>query len=74
MNCTVKAFEDLPVMLRVEDAARTLGVSRGTALNLTREPGFPAIRVGPKRIVIPRDKFIAWIDNQSETSLVSYSR
>ena len=74
MNCMVKTFEELPVMLKIEDVALTLGVSRGTALNLTREPGFPAIRVGPKRIVIPRDKFMSWIDNQSDKPLVSYSR
>ena len=76
MECAIKSFDELPLMLKVEDAARVLGVSRGTALSLTKQPGFPAIRVGPKRIVIPRDKFVDWIDNQSERPLplLSYSR
>ena len=49
--------------------AQILRVSRKVAYMLVNQPGFPAIRVGEKRIVVPRDKFKEWMDNQAEESL-----
>ena len=74
MVSSVKNFEELPVCLQVKDVAAVLGVSRATAFNLTKVPGFPAIRISPggKRIIIPKDKLQAWIENQAEKPLVSY--
>lgn len=63
----VKNLDELPVMLRVEDVQNVLGVSRATAFNLVKTRGFPSIRCG-RRIIIPRDKFLAWIDNQTKTT------
>ncbi len=51
-------FNDLPLTLKVEQVAEILQVVRNTAYNLTRQEGFPAVRVGVKRVVIPRD--IMW--------------
>jgi excisionase family DNA binding protein len=64
MGNTIKSLDDLPVSLNVSDVANFLGVSRTVAYKLVRQPGFPSIRVGEKRIVIPRDKFKEWIDDQ----------
>ena len=41
--------------LTVLEAARVLGVGRGTAYELVRSGQLPALRLGPKRIVIPRE-------------------
>jgi excisionase family DNA binding protein len=65
----IKSADDLPVCLNVPDVAKYLGVSRSVAYKLVRQPGFPSIRVGEKRIVIPRDKFKEWIEKQVEKSL-----
>jgi excisionase family DNA binding protein len=65
----IKSIDDLPVCLNVPDVAKYLGVSRTVAYKLVRQPGFPSIRVGEKRIVIPRDKFKEWIEKQVEKSL-----
>ena len=54
-------------MLSVPEVAKVLGISRAGAYELVRSDSFPKIRIG-NRIVVPRDKFIAWIDAQTEVS------
>ena len=63
-NCTYKNFEELPLMLSVPDMASVLGISRAGAYELVKEKGFPTLSIG-SRILIPRDKLIAWIDEKS---------
>ena len=64
---TYRNFNDLPLMLSVPEVASVLGISRARAYELVRSASFPHIRIG-NRIVVPRDKFIAWIDQQAEVS------
>ena len=64
---TYQNYNDLPLMLSVPEVAKVLGISRAGAYELVRSAGFPLIRIG-SRIVVPRDKFIAWIDAQTEIS------
>ena len=52
-------------MLSVPEVGEVLGISRAGAYELVRSAGFPHIKIG-NRIVVPRDKFIAWIDRNSE--------
>ena len=58
-----KSYEELPLMPTVPDVASVLGVSRAGAYELVHRKGFPLLKVG-SRIVIPRDKFLLWIDRQ----------
>ena len=60
-------YSDLPLMLSVPEVGKVLGISRAGAYELVRADSFPKIRIG-NRIVVPRDKFIAWIDQQTEVS------
>lgn len=60
-----KSYEDLPLTLSVPEVAAVLGISRARAYELVRSEGFPKIRIG-NRIVVPKDKLIAWMDEQSE--------
>ena len=64
---TYRDYNDLPLMLSVPEVAKVLGISRAGTYELVRSAGFPHIRIG-NRIVIPRDKFIAWIEAQTEVS------
>ena len=59
-----KTFEELPLMLSVPELAGVLGISRTRAYELAREKGFPSLIIGA-RILVPRDKLIAWIDAKS---------
>ncbi len=51
-------------MLSVPDVASVLGISRAGAYELVKEKGFPTLTIG-SRILVPRDKLIAWIDEKS---------
>ncbi len=60
-----KSYSELPLTLSVPEVAVALGISRAGAYELVRSNGFPKIKLGD-RIVVPKDKFIAWMDKQSE--------
>lgn len=63
---TAKSLKDLPLTLKVADVAKVLGVSKRVAYNLTRQQGFPSLRVGEKRIIILRDHFLRWLDENAK--------
>ena len=58
------SYDDLPLMLSVTEVAAVLGISRAGAYELARSSGFPALKIG-SRIVVPKDKLLAWIDANS---------
>ena len=58
-----KSYDELPLMLSVPEVAAVLGISRAGAYELVRSNGFPTLKIG-NRIVVPKEKFIEWIDNQ----------
>lgn len=50
---TRKALE--PRTYSIPEVARLLGISRSGAYKLAREGDLPAIRIGPGRVVVPRE-------------------
>ena len=62
-----KSYQDLPLTLTAPEVGEVLGISRASAYELVRSDGFPRMKVG-KRILIPRDKFIQWIDENTEVA------
>ena len=60
-----RSYDDLPLMLSAPEVAEVLGISRAGAYNLVRSAGFPHMKLG-NRILVPKDKFIKWIDNNTE--------
>ena len=63
MTTTYTSFNQLPLSLNANDIAAVLGISRANAYTLMRAKGFPTIFIG-KRMIVPRDKFIEWMDLQ----------
>lgn len=61
---------DTRLTLTVEEAAKLLGVSRIKGYELAHSEGFPAMRLG-RKLLIPRDRFLAWIDQQAGTAASS---
>ena len=59
---TYTSLDQLPVAVQAEDIAAVLGISRAGAYTLMRSKGFPTIYVGKRRMIVMRDKFIAWLD------------
>ena len=67
MKTTYTNIEDLPLTLKVREAAEVLRISKSKVYELARTESFPAVRIG-KRVVIPRDKLIQWMSDQAEVS------
>ena len=63
METTYTSYTQLPLSLNANDIAAVLGISRANAYMLMRAKGFPTIFIG-KRMIVPRDKFIEWLDLQ----------
>ena len=66
---TVADFNDLPVILTAQDVAETMGISLANAYLLFKRAGFPSIWVSDKRVVCPRDKFLHWLDMETDRKL-----
>ncbi len=72
MMSLYQSFDDLPVILSISQISEIMGLSRAGAYNLAKTKGFPAIRVGEKRLCIPKDKFIEWLATEAEKPLEIY--
>ena len=59
----VTSYDQLPLALKADQVAAVLGISRAGAYNLMRSEGFPTLFIG-KRMVVPRDRLIDWMDAQ----------
>ena len=60
-----KSYQDLSLTLTAPEVSEVLGISRAAAYELVRSKGFPRMRIGT-RILVPRDKFLQWIEAQTE--------
>ena len=58
------SYDQLPLMLTVPDVSQVLGISLAGTYELVRSDGFPALKIG-SMIVVPKEKFIAWINAQT---------
>jgi len=58
------SFEELPIILTVDQVSSIMGISLVGTYELTRQKNFPAIRVG-RRITIPKSSFIKWLETQA---------
>ena len=56
-----KSYDELPLFLNSELAAKVLGVSLSSGYELMHEADFPTLRVG-SRMVVPREQFIQWVN------------
>ena len=61
-----KSYDELPLNLSVPEVADVLGISRAGAYELVKEKGFPSLTIG-NRIIVPKDKLIAWIEENTRT-------
>ena len=64
MKLRYTSMEQLPITLCAEEVAQVLGISRANAYTLMHSENFPTIRIG-KRMVVLKDKLIAWMEEQS---------
>ena len=60
---TYARFEDMPLVLSVEDIADTLMIGRNKAYDLVKSGQVKALRLG-NHYRIPRDSFIAFLKGE----------
>lgn len=58
-----KTIQDLPLFFSVEILAKIMGIGIANAYDLCHRKGFPVIFIN-RRIVISRDRFEKWLENQ----------
>ena len=58
-------YDQLPLSLCANDVAAVLSISRANAYNLLRRKDFPTLHSG-KHMVVPRDRFIQWIEKNTQ--------
>jgi len=51
-----------PAVYSVPEVAALLEINLPKAYELARQEGFPAIRISPRRIVIPKAAFHRWLE------------
>ena len=61
-----KNREEMPMFLTVMDVANLLGISRASAYELVREDNFPKLKIVQGRTIIPRDRLLEWLDEQTK--------
>ena len=64
-KCKYKSFDELPLMLTVEEVAGVLGIGIAHAYEVARRRDFPTIKIG-SRIIVPRDRLIQWLEEQAD--------
>ena len=60
-----KTKEEIPLILTVMDVANLLGISRASAYELVRQENFPKLKIVQGRTIIPRDRLLEWLDEQT---------
>ena len=60
-----KMKEEKPLFLTVLDLANLLGISRASAYELVRQENFPKLKIVQGRTIIPRDRLLEWLDEQT---------
>ena len=63
-----QSYDELPLFLNAKMVADALGISPASGYELMREEGFPALKIG-SRVVVPKEKFIAWVERRTGGAL-----
>ena len=66
MNQTkYRTYDELPLVLKADDVAKTLNISRTYAYALFHRQDFPSLQIG-NRMLVPRDRFLKWIEDNTQ--------
>lgn len=63
-----KSYDELPLMLSVQEIAKVLGISKTSAYELVRSKGFPVLKIG-SRLVVSKEKFREWVEQNTGRSI-----
>lgn len=58
-------------ILTIDDVSKILGISKGTCYKLARAEDFPSIRISRRRIIVPRQQLMNWLDKKTQKMSVT---
>ena len=58
---TEKEIDNMPVLLTVIEMAQVLRIGRNSAYELVYQKNFPILKLGPKKIRVPKGELLEWI-------------
>lgn len=59
--------DNYPLILQMKTICQILGLSKSKVYEIAREPDFPVITIGNRKIVY-RDDFFIWLDSKKRAS------
>lgn len=65
LESIIKNYDELPLFLNAKNLSKVLGLSESSVYELMHEKGFPSICIG-SRLVVPKEHFKKWVDEQIE--------
>jgi predicted DNA-binding transcriptional regulator AlpA len=68
-NTLITDWNALPLIMTAADVASVLGLSKPCAYELFHKNAFPAIRISDRRLIVSRDSFRAWLNEQEKNPL-----
>lgn len=63
-----KSYDELPLMLSVQEIAKVLGIAESSAYELMHSKDFPVIKIC-SRMVVPKEKFCEWVERNTGGSI-----
>ena len=58
---TEKEIDNMPVLLTVLEMAQVLRIGRNSAYELVYQKNFPILKLGQKKIRVPKGELLEWI-------------
>ncbi|EHN16520.1 MULTISPECIES: helix-turn-helix domain-containing protein [Clostridium] len=63
---TEKEFEQLPMLLTVNQMRKVLNIGKNSAYELIYQKNFPILKLGERKIRIPKKDLLIWIENNTK--------
>ncbi|MGU9539220.1 helix-turn-helix domain-containing protein [Clostridium tepidum] len=68
---TEKQFEELPMMLTVDQMRKVLNIGKNSAYELIYQKNFPILKLGERKIRIPKKDLLIWIESNTKNYEIS---
>lgn len=62
----VKNYNELPIVLNMNDLKDFLGISRAGAYNLLHRADFPTLHIN-SRLMVTKDNLLAWMEKNTNS-------
>jgi excisionase family DNA binding protein len=68
---TEEELHDMPTLLKVTEMADILRIGRNAAYEIIYQDDFPILRLGPKKIRVPKQELLDWIKSNIKKYRIS---